>query len=312
MNTKINPILFVSMLAMGLTFFSCSDDEIGSQGEQGEQGETGIAGANGSVIYSGDDTPNDAIGVSGDYYLDRLTSNLYGPKMEDGNWESVESFSLIGSSGTDGQDGTDGNEILSGNGAPDLAIGELGDFYLDIETSTLYGPKIELDGLSSSWGVGLLLKGTDGNANVKSFVFTVNTADWAVYSNTNTSTTKTIIEDIRFSAIDEDLYENGIILVYWKDANALKLLPSTSLTGQNNFLTREGYVFENMSDGAYILRLKNILKGIQNTTELLSVEDTEYSIKLITGQAAENLQIAAPNASPETLLKTAQSLGFLD
>ena len=49
--------------------------------------------------------------------------------------------------GTSGPQGPRGNSILSGFGAPTLAIGIVGDHYIDKNTNELYGPKTE-----SSWG----------------------------------------------------------------------------------------------------------------------------------------------------------------
>jgi hypothetical protein len=46
-----------------------------------------------------------------------------------------------GQAGTPGAPGANGNTILSGTGAPAAATGSNGDFYLDTDASTLYGPK---------------------------------------------------------------------------------------------------------------------------------------------------------------------------
>jgi hypothetical protein len=45
-----------------------------------------------------------------------------------------------GDQGIPGEGG--GAEILSGSGAPSIAVGEPGDAYIDIDTDTLYGPKL--------------------------------------------------------------------------------------------------------------------------------------------------------------------------
>lgn len=62
-----------------------------------------------------------------------------------------------GAQGVQGIPGKDGNVIISGTGAPDLEIGNIGDMYLDTTTSNLYGPKTE-----NNWGTPLNLKGADG------------------------------------------------------------------------------------------------------------------------------------------------------
>jgi hypothetical protein len=46
-----------------------------------------------------------------------------------------------GPAGTNGKNGTNGSTILSGSGAPPASTGAMGDFYLDIASDTLYGPK---------------------------------------------------------------------------------------------------------------------------------------------------------------------------
>jgi len=62
--------------------------------------------------------------------------------------------SKTGPRGADGQDGT---IILSGEGAPTPSLGHNGNYYLDVATATLYGPKT-----SSGWGTGLSLRGAPG------------------------------------------------------------------------------------------------------------------------------------------------------
>jgi hypothetical protein len=46
-----------------------------------------------------------------------------------------------GQDGINGSNGADGNTILSGSGAPDNLLGNNGDFYLDLNTYEMYGPK---------------------------------------------------------------------------------------------------------------------------------------------------------------------------
>jgi hypothetical protein len=69
-------------------------------------------------------------------------------------------------------------------------------------------------------------------------------------------------------------------------------------------------VFKNSSDGKIILRLKNILKGFGNTTELLDVVDIDYRIKLIAGQEAEALKSVQQNS--EQFFQAIEELGLID
>jgi len=50
-----------------------------------------------------------------------------------------------------------GNQILSGIGAPDASVGNVGDYYLDKSTGKLYGAKT-----AQGWGTPINLKGQDG------------------------------------------------------------------------------------------------------------------------------------------------------
>jgi hypothetical protein len=49
--------------------------------------------------------------------------------------------------GNSGPQGPRGNSILSGEGPPDYSLGFIGDFYVDILTQEMYGPKNSTD-----WG----------------------------------------------------------------------------------------------------------------------------------------------------------------
>lgn len=62
-----------------------------------------------------------------------------------------------GAKGDPGIAGPAGSTILNGTGAPNLTLGKNGDFYLDVKTANLYGPKT-----SNGWGSSLNLKGTNG------------------------------------------------------------------------------------------------------------------------------------------------------
>ena len=62
-----------------------------------------------------------------------------------------------GPQGEKGIAGPDGSTILNGTGAPTSATGKTGDFYLDLGSSNLYGPKT-----AAGWGGGLNLKGANG------------------------------------------------------------------------------------------------------------------------------------------------------
>jgi hypothetical protein len=64
-----------------------------------------------------------------------------------------------GATGPTGPAGTNGSVIYSGNTTPSAATGAVGDFYLDLGTGVLYGPKT-----AGGWGSGFSLKGPAGAA----------------------------------------------------------------------------------------------------------------------------------------------------
>ena len=53
------------------------------------------------------------------------------------------------------------NTILSGKSAPAVSLGKNGDFYIDVQQLTFYGPK--KNGL---WPAGISLKGSDGKNGI--------------------------------------------------------------------------------------------------------------------------------------------------
>ncbi len=63
-----------------------------------------------------------------------------------------------GPQGEQGIKGADGSTILCGVGNPALTIGKVGDYYLDLSTKNLYGPKQD-----SKWGEPFSLKGDKGD-----------------------------------------------------------------------------------------------------------------------------------------------------
>lgn len=75
-----------------------------------------------------------------------------GPKGEEGKQ---------GMPGIQGIKGADGNTILSGSTDPTPSIGKEGDFYLNVSTQRLFGPK-----KGDDWGEGVDLNGKDGVAGV--------------------------------------------------------------------------------------------------------------------------------------------------
>src|ERR1700761_6611446 len=65
----------------------------------------------------------------------------------------------VGAAGPAGTNGQNGSVINSGTTTPASTLGNTGDFYIDLATGFLYGPKT-----ASGWGAGFSLKGATGAA----------------------------------------------------------------------------------------------------------------------------------------------------
>ncbi|GEM_PF-2089440 len=306
MNTTKNGILLlIIILTVGLLNSGCSKDDDNNS----RQTEVGPAGKDGSVIYSGEGYPANNIGVKGDYYFDIEIGNLYGPKITDGSWEAANVFSLRGEKGTSGNDGC---VILSGIGAPGEDIGRHGDFYLDKENYILYGPKITT-GENPGWGVGLMLKGADGNANVRTFVLNIGKDDWTFYNNTPLDLYKNAKYRVAFPALSKDIYDNGIVMVYWEYMNQQHPLPYVRYTFEKNILRKTFCVDyrSGASENKCTIMMVETLQAYVDKTEVISFAGTtKYHIKVITGKAAEILSAYKDN--PEEMYRVATEIGITD
>jgi hypothetical protein len=301
MKTKKINLFATGLLALSFSLFSCSGDDggigpDGLKGEQGIQGVVGPAGGDGSIIYSGEGEPATDTGIEGDYYLDVATGMLYGPKVNADNWTDTDGFSLMGVAGTDGTNGTDGSKTLSGTGIPDASLGNAGDFYLDKENSVLYGPKANLiifgSPESAWWGIGLQLKGADGNANVRTFKYTA--TDWTAHQNTSGMVYKWLDSTVEFTALNKDVYDNGFVLVYWYSGSRILQLPWTSYTSKQNL--KKDYHHLEINDNVYSLVFKRQLQAYADATEVLSTNAAiPYKIIVVTGQAAVQLKANKDN-----------------
>lgn len=126
----------------------------GQNGTLGQNGPAGTDGQDGNTIHSGITPPSNMVGVNGDFYIDFLNWQVYGPKSAD-TWGP--GTSMVGPSGSVGNDGLDGNTLLNGVSDPTNAQGNDGDFYINSATNTLFGPKA-----SGAWPAGVSLIGPPG------------------------------------------------------------------------------------------------------------------------------------------------------
>ena len=120
--------------------------------EEAQKAINGINGKDGTAILSGESTPALNVGNIGDYYFDKSSQKLYGPKKADGWGKPVTLKGTDGEKGEKGEKGNDGTQIIPGIGAPTPSIGNNGDWYIDTKNKKLYGPKTQ-----NGWGDGFIL-----------------------------------------------------------------------------------------------------------------------------------------------------------
>jgi hypothetical protein len=120
----------------------------GTPGAAGNDGQPGV----GAAWQQGEGVPDAGVGGEGDFYLDTLTGNIYGPKVS-GVWGAVI-FNIAegqagpagpagatGATGATGAAGADGRTVLNGTGVPGSGLGANGDFFIDTTGWVIYGPK---------------------------------------------------------------------------------------------------------------------------------------------------------------------------
>ena len=153
------------------------------------------------TILSGTGQPSPYDGLSGDFWIDTVNNNIYGPAIwvYDRNDDGIPDLeggevqpaplsvtaainywgdptSLIGPTGPcctgeQGAQGPRGNSVLNGTGQPSPTDGVSGDFWLNTTTNVLYGPAIDLGGGNMGWfgSSGVLLEGTIGPTGSQGF-----------------------------------------------------------------------------------------------------------------------------------------------
>ncbi len=97
-------------------------------------GPAGQDGTNGATWLTGTVAPTNALGASGDLYLNTTTNDVY--KKSGSAWSPITN--LNGDDGQAGQDGQDGSTWRLGEGAPAGTLGSDGDYYLDTLTGMVF------------------------------------------------------------------------------------------------------------------------------------------------------------------------------
>jgi hypothetical protein len=89
----------------------------GAVGDSGATGATGATGANGKAgtqIYAGTGVPDPTLGVTGDFYMDTMAHNLYGPKQTAGWGTPIALQGPAGATGAIGAAGATGPQGPAG------------------------------------------------------------------------------------------------------------------------------------------------------------------------------------------------------
>ena len=207
--------IFYLLTAASLLFMgSCGKDGApGMDGKDGIQGEQGIPGVDGATLLSGDGAPANVLGKDGDFYLDKTTVSIYGPKTTAGWGKGTELKGKDGQDGKDGRngvDGKDGSKILNGTAVPEASLGALGDFYFDTQNMAIYGPKN-----ANGWGNPMSLRVPDGSG-VTVLLYKNQHIQKVERGIDREYVLETIIPiDSRYQYV----YDNGIILVQFRKPN---------------------------------------------------------------------------------------------
>ena len=126
----------------------------GPQGPAGVAGATGLTGPQGPAGATGPQGPAGVAGATG-------LTGPQGPAGAAGATGLTGPQGPAGAVGPQGLAGTNGNGVLNGASAPTNNQGVDGDFYVNTNTNTLYGPKA-----NGTWPTGVSLVGPQGSAGV--------------------------------------------------------------------------------------------------------------------------------------------------
>ena len=123
-----------------------------------------------------------------------------------------------GPAGQQGTPGPAGSQLFEGSGVPAVALGNVGDFYINGQTDSLYGPKT-----LSGWGTGISLQGTAGAAGTPGAAGAPGTANviyynWTAFNETNWGDfdpfNSTREYQINMPALTSQILNQGVALVY--------------------------------------------------------------------------------------------------
>jgi len=137
----------------------------GPQGLQGQQGIQGLQGLTGAIGATGAQGIQGLTGAAG-------TSITNASVVGDSLYVTLSSGQKLTAGyvrGSTGIAGINGNTILNGTIDPIIEQGNVGDFYLNTTSNSLFGPKT-----SNGWGSNTSLIPSSGINNTQTFIFTSN------------------------------------------------------------------------------------------------------------------------------------------
>lgn len=269
-------LILLSTICLTLLFAGC-----GKEGSIKPQSNDNVG-----VVYSSNTSPKASEGVNGDFYINTTAALLFGPKTDSG-WGSGVSLK-----------GDAGNTTLSGTGLPASTLGKNGDYYIDKTNALLYGPKTD-----AGWGVPVNLRGPqgpEGNANVKTEVFTLTNANWLSSSSYYISTNNTgLLEgytsryaDHANTLITADLLKSGMVLVYFNPvaSNTQQWQPLpfsfTEISGEFS----RNYAFET-SAGKVRLHFYFVkLTGTPPDLNSFTIPTTQFKIVVVAGTLLSSIR----------------------
>ncbi len=160
----------------------------------------------GNTILAGSGIPSFAVGKAGDFFMDTVGKVLWGPRNAT-NWGA--GFALVGPTGIPGK------STISGAGAPATANGALGDFYIDITTKQLYGPKT-----AAGWGTPTNLVGTSGTNGTNGTNAQVIYSPWITspYNSRDTTVDGTClrVRHLNAPSLSSAILNQGVMITYMR------------------------------------------------------------------------------------------------
>jgi len=227
-----------------------------------------LAGDDGGSLLSGTLPPTSADGANGDFYLDTVKKDLYGPKTN-GSWPA----STISIS----------EQILSGVVAPLSTQGKLNDYYYNSVTKELYGPKTV-----SGWGSPTSL----GDADYTNVLYVKTDGNDSKSGKSPSKAFKSIRAAARAAAALDGNTTIRVSTGTYYEENPIYLPKGTSIVGDNLRETivipkNEGRDIFWVTSGCYINYMvfednfqggKGFLETEQSDNRILSATDTTFRV----------------------------------